>query len=100
MIPDDPDNIVLGNLQKAFSDSSDSPWVCSFVTYGGTERVIDGIYVVENTAILEGWYNPNIQNNCQIKDPTGQVWEVTNVENIEMRNQFSRVKVKAYLGGA
>lgn len=73
----------------------------SFKTFGGTERDVNGIYSIENTATIETWYRPDINSNCRVKLTTGSIYEVIGEpENIEMRNQFLKFKVKQIKGGA
>lgn len=74
----------------------------SFKTYGGTERDVNGIYSIEDTAIIECWYRPDIQSNCRIAIPaTGAVYEILGEpENINMRNQYLKLKVMRVKGGA
>lgn len=75
---------------------------CSFKTFGGTERVENGVYSVINTANVETWYRPDIKADCAIKLlETGEVFEIVGrPENVDMRHQFCRFKVKAVEGGA
>ena len=75
---------------------------CSFKTYGGTETTINDIYALEDTAYVETWYRPDIKANCRIKVlSTGQSFEIINTpENIDMRCQFLKFKVRAVQGGA
>ena len=74
----------------------------SFKTYGGTERDVNGLYSIVDTAVIETWFRPDIQSNCRIGVPaTGAIYEVINEpENINMRNQFMKFKVKRVKGGA
>lgn len=74
----------------------------SFRTFGGTEREINGIYSVENTATIETWYRPDIKSNCRIAlAETGEVYDILGEpENIERRNQYLMFKVQAVKGGA
>lgn len=73
----------------------------SFKTYGGTERNVNGIYSVEDTAEIETWYRPDITADCRIVNAaTGAIYDViTPPENIEMRNQFMAFKVTRVKGG-
>lgn len=75
---------------------------CSLKTYGGTETTENGVYTVLDTAQVETWYRPDIKADCRIKVlSTGAVYEVIGKpENIDMRNQFVRFKVRAVEGGA
>lgn len=74
----------------------------NFKTYGGTERDINGIYSIIDTANVVCWYRPDITSDCRIYVPsTGATYEVINEpENINMRSQYLRFKVKRFKGGA
>lgn len=74
----------------------------SFKTYGGTERNVNGIYSVEDTANVETWYMPNITSGCRIAVAgSSAVYEVLGEpENIDMRNQYLKFKVTRVKGGA
>lgn len=74
----------------------------SFKTYGGTEKNINGVYSIEDTANIETWYRPDIKSNCRIVVAnTGAIYDVLGEpENINMRNQFLKFKVKRVKGGA
>lgn len=75
--------------------------LCSFRTFGGTESNSNGLTVVENTAVIDTWYNPNITSNCNVKTLDGQIYEIIGTpENIENRNLYMRFKIKAVKGGA
>lgn len=75
----------------------------SFATYGGTERVINGVVVVEDTATVETWYRPEFTAAARValaKAP-GKVYEIVGEpENIEQRNLYTRMKLTAVQGGA
>ena len=75
---------------------------CSFQTYGGTETTINDVYALEDTANVETWYRPDIKADCRIKVlSTGRVYDIINTpENIDMRNQFCKFKVRAIRGDA
>lgn len=74
----------------------------SFKTYGGTERDVNGLYSIENTAVIETWYRPDIKSNCRIAVPqTGEIYEILGEpENINLRNQYLKFKVQQVKGGA
>lgn len=74
----------------------------NFKTYGGTDRTVNGIFVIEDTAIIETWYRSDITSECAIGLPdTGEIFEITGVpEDIERRHQYLRIRVQAYKGGA
>lgn len=74
----------------------------SFKTYGGTERDVNGVYSVEDTATVETWYRPDITSGCRIAIAgTNAVYDILGTpENINMRNQYLRFKVSRVKGGA
>lgn len=77
----------------------------SFKTYGGTkvkEKIVNGIYVIEDTANIETWYRPDITSHCRIaRANDGAIFDIMNEpENINMRNQFLKFKVRRVKGGA
>lgn len=75
---------------------------CSFKTYGGTEKEINGRYVILDTANIVTWYRDDIQSDCRIKRLSdGAIFEIINEpENIEMKNQFLKFKVQRIKGKA
>ena len=74
----------------------------SFRTYGGTERNIDGLFSIEDTAVIETWYRPDIKSDCRIQIAgSDAVYDIINEpEDIDMRHQFLKFKVKRVKGGA
>lgn len=74
----------------------------SFKTYGGTEMLTNDLYTVIDTAVIETWYRPDIKPDCRVRlFATGQVYEIIGqVENVDMRNQFCKFKVRAVEGCA
>ena len=74
----------------------------SFKTYGGTETDVNGVYSIIDTADVETWYTPEITSDCVIVvATTGARYEIINEpENIEMRNQFLKFKIRRVKGGA
>lgn len=90
-----------GVVKKTFSDTGDII-NCSFKTYGGTESNNNDIYTVIDTAVIETWFRPDITSECRIKiRSSGKVFEIIgDVENIDMRNQFLKFRVRAVQGGA
>lgn len=73
---------------------------CSFKSYGGTEITTNGVYTVENTAWIETWYRPDITSDCRIKVGNVMYEILGEPENIDMRNQFLKFRVKAIRGNA
>ena len=90
---------VKGSTKKTYTDTETI--FCSFRTFGGTERTSNDALVVENTAVVETWYNPNITSDNRVKTADGGVYEILGTpENIEMRCQFMRFKIREIRGGA
>lgn len=90
-----------GVVKKNFNETGDIV-NCSFKTYGGTESNNNDLYTIIDTAVIETWFRPDITSECRIKvRSTNKVYEVIgNVENIDMRNQFLKFRVRAIQGGA
>ena len=90
-----------GVVKKTFSETGESV-NCGFKTYGGTESNNNDIYTIIDTAVIETWYRPDITSECRVKvRSTGKVYEIFgDVENIDMRNQFMKFRVRAVQGGA
>lgn len=94
---------VLGVNGKTFPAIKDGiPFNGNFRTFGGTEREVNGIYSIEDTAIVETWYNPVIKSDCRIAIRESEaVYEIINEpENVELRNQYLRFRVRHVKGGA
>ncbi len=74
----------------------------SFKTYGGTEKTINGIYSIEDTANIETWYRPEITSNCRIvRASDNAIFDIINEpEDINQRHQFLKFKVRRVKGGA
>ncbi|MGN0613210.1 MAG: phage head closure protein, partial [Porcipelethomonas sp.] len=70
-------------------------------TFGGTEKIIDNILAGENTAVIETRYRSDINPDCIIKTEDGVSYEIIgSPENISMRNQYLKFKVRCIKGGA
>lgn len=94
---------AMGVPTKAFpSPEAGIRFNGSFKTYGGTERDINGLYSIEDTAVVECWYDPAIKSECRVwVADTGKTYEILNdPEDIGLRHQFMRFKVKRIKGGA
>ena len=94
---------VVGVGKKTFPAVADGVLIYgSFVTFGGTDVESNGLLTVEDTAVIETWYRPDIKSNCRIADAqTGEVYEILgNPENIRKQNQYLRIRVRGIKGGA
>lgn len=75
---------------------------CNFKSYGGTEKVSNDILSVEDTAQIVCWYHPDIRDECRlVRLSDNAVFEILGEpENIELRNQFLKFKIRRIKGGA
>ena len=73
----------------------------SFKSYGGTEKTVNGVYSIEDTANIETWYRPDIKANCRVALESGEIYDIMGEpEDINRRHQFLKFKVKRIKGGA
>lgn len=97
---------VNGVRKKVYPDwhdlTDDNIFFGSFRTFGGTETVSNGVYTLENTAVVETWFRPDLQANCRVVLlQSGLIFDVMGMpENINMRSQYLKFKVKAVGGKA
>lgn len=94
---------VNGVVTKTYPEVENGELIfASFKTYGGTESETNGVYTVIDTADVQTWYHPDIKSDCIITNAeTGEKYEIIGApENINMRNQFLKFKVKRIKGGA
>lgn len=74
---------------------------CSFKTFGGTEVKSNDVLVIEDTAIIETWYRPDIKPDCILKDVAGLSYEILGTpEDINQRHQCLKFKIRKIAGGA
>lgn len=73
----------------------------SFKTFGGTDKVVNGVLSIENTAAIETWWRPDIKSDCAVGLlETGEIYEImADPEDVERRHQFMILKVKRIKGG-
>lgn len=100
---------VLGVSKKTYTEIAGVVMV-NWKSYCGTETTNNGVLSVEDTAQIVCWYRPDIRSDCRLVrlsdgfDENGQpkaVYEIIGEpENIEMRNQFLKFKVRRVKGGA
>ena len=91
-------SFTLGRKEKTYEDVSDNS-MCNWSSYNGTETSVNGIINIEETATLTTWFDENIKDDGRIKRLNDNaIFEILNVENIEMRNQFMIVKVRRIKG--
>jgi hypothetical protein len=92
---------ALGVPKKTYADVAGVVMV-NWKSYGGTETTSNGVLSVEDTAQIVCWYRPDIRSDCRlVRLSDGAVYEIIgDPENIEMRNQFLKFKVRRVKGGA
>ena len=73
---------------------------CLFKTYGGTETTINDVYGIIDTANVETWYRPDISSASRLMVNNKAYEVVGEPENISMRNQYLKFKVRRVKGGA
>lgn len=80
------------NLQKYVE--GETIFFCSAKSYGGTERTVNDVYVIEDTLIVDAYFEPSLKSKDRIRFlDDGSVYEVMNTpENINRRNQYMRFK--------
>lgn len=94
---------AVGVATKVLPDIKDGILIYgTFKTYGGTEKTVDGLLSIEDTADVETWYRPDITSDCIIAlADTGVKYHIINEpENINRQNQFLKFKVQRVKGGA
>lgn len=91
---------VQGVNTKTYTDGE--TLFVNWSSYGGTESNRDGVIVIEDTAQITAWYNPNITSGSRLKRTAdGAIYEIFGEpENYEMRNQIMSFKVRRIKGGA
>lgn len=91
----------LGVHKKTYADAT-GVLLVSWKSYGGTETTVNGVLSVEDTAQIVCWYRPDIRSGCRLKRlKDGALYEIIGEpENIELRNQFLKFKVRRVKGGA
>ena len=94
---------VKGTVKKVYPEPQDSPLLFgSFRTFGGSETVVNNVYSVEATGVIDTWYRPEIKPNCRIYIiESNETYEIVNdPEDIEKRHQFIQFKVRKVTANA
>lgn len=84
---------VNGAVQEYFKDKS--MFYCSAKSYGGTEKVVNDLYVIEDTWQIDTWFNPDFGKGDRIRflDDNTEYEILASPENINRRGQYMRFKV-------
>jgi hypothetical protein len=93
--------VAYGVNRKSWEDS-DLVIRCNFKSYGGTEKTSNDVLVVEDTAQIVCWYHPDIKSDCRlVRLSDNAVFEILGEpEDIELRHQFLKMKIRRVKGGA
>lgn len=96
-------SVVSGVEKKTFPTLAEGVRLnCSFRTFGGTDQTVNGLYSILDTAEIETWYRSDIKAGCRIGvAETSAIFEIIGEpEDIEMRHQYCKFKIKRVRGGA
>lgn len=90
----------LNGVEKKSFPETGPLFFANFKTYGGTERDINGKYVIEDTANIVTWFRPDIKSDCRVvRLEDGAVFEILNEpEDVNFRHMFIIFKVKRVKG--
>lgn len=72
----------------------------SFRSFGGTESVVNGIVSVIDTATIETWYRPDITAASRLRLGTKTYEVIGEPEDISLRHQYLKIRVRSVKGGA
>lgn len=89
---------INGVNQESFTETS--MFYCSAKSYGGTEKIVNGVVVIEDTWTVDAWYNPAFGKGDKIRflDDNSECEILASPENIDRKGQYMRFKVRA-IGG-
>lgn len=83
---------VNGVNQESFTEKT--MFFCSAKSYGGTEKQVNGVTVIEDTWTVDTWFNPDFGKGDKIRFlDDGTEYEIlASPENINRRGQYMRFK--------
>ena len=83
---------INGVNQETFTEKT--MFFCSAKSYGGTEKVVNGVYVIEDTWSIDTWFNPDIKKGDRVRflDDNTEFEVLASPENINRRGQYMRFK--------
>lgn len=83
---------VNGTNQESFTEKA--MFFCSAKSYGGTEKQVNGVTVIEDTWTIDTWFNPDFRKGDKIRFlDDGTEYEIlASPENINRRGQYMRFK--------
>ena len=89
---------VNGVNQETFTEGG--MFFCSAKSYGGTEKTVNGVYVIEDTWTIDTWFNPAFKKGDRVRflDDMTEFEVLASPENINRCGQYMRFKVSR-IGG-
>lgn len=86
---------TINGMKKEVFTPADT-FFCSAKSYGGTEKVVNDITVIEDTWQIETWFNPAFKKGDRMRflDDGSEYEFMATPENINRRGQYMRFKVK------
>lgn len=88
-----------GERKKIYPDTGEEIFI-NFKTKGGTESVIDGVYVVIDTAQAVTFWRSDIKSDCRIK-VGNDIYEIKGrPEDVENQHTYLVIKLEYVGGGA
>lgn len=90
---------VNGVMTSTYEPDEKVIWV-SAKSYGGKEKVVDGVYSVEDTVQFTAYYDPSLRSSDRIQTlGDGSFYDIVNTpENIDMRGAFMRFTGRRHHG--
>lgn len=90
----------VNGVEKKYFPENGPLFFANFKTYGGTERDVNGKYVIEDTANIVTWFRPDIKSDCRVvRLEDNAVFEILNEpEDVNFRHMFLSFKVKRIKG--
>ena len=84
---------VNGMKKETFTEGEQ--FFCSAKSYGGTEKIVNDVFVIEDTWTIDTWYNPDFRKGDRIRflDDSSEFEILASPENINRRGQYMRFKV-------
>lgn len=85
---------INGCVVKTYEEGD--VFFASVKSYGGTDTIINNVYVIQDTLSIETFYREEIKSNCKVKllDDNTE-WEIINTpEQIDREKKIILFKVK------
>ena len=90
-----PETKIIKGVVKKIYPTEGELIHCSFETKS------NDVLAIEDTAVIETWYRPDVKADCIMKDVTGISYEILGTpEDINQRHQCLKFKIRKVAGGA